>query len=66
MMEYIISALKGKFIRFFKKEDGTWAAEKVIRIPPKKVEGWGLPDIEGELAINQISNHIITYSIFCA
>ena len=25
----------------------TWSAETVIRIPPKRVEGWALPDMPG-------------------
>jgi selenium-binding protein 1 len=29
------------------KEDGSWAAEKVITVPPKKVDGWALPDMPG-------------------
>ena len=28
-------------------QKGDWAAEKVITIPPKKVEGWALPDMPG-------------------
>lgn len=34
--------------RFYRKEDGTWAAHKVISIPPKKVEGWALPEMPGK------------------
>ncbi len=33
--------------RFFKTDEGTWAAEKVIDVPSKKVEGWILPDMPG-------------------
>lgn len=29
-------------------QKGDWAAEKVIRIPSKKVEGWALPEMPGE------------------
>ena len=28
-------------------QKGDWAAEKVITIPPKKVEGWALPHMPG-------------------
>ncbi|XP_077996711.1 methanethiol oxidase-like [Glandiceps talaboti] len=41
------AALASNIIRFFKTEDGTWAAEKVIDIPSKKVEGWALPEMPG-------------------
>lgn len=34
--------------RFYRKEDGTWAAHKVISIPPKKVEGWAMPEMPGK------------------
>lgn len=32
---------------FFLLQEGTWAAEKVIQIPNKKVEGWLLPEMPG-------------------
>jgi selenium-binding protein 1 len=35
------------YFRFFKKDDGTWDAEPVIKIPKKKVEGWIGPEIAG-------------------
>ena len=28
-------------------QGGDWAAEKVITVPAKKVEGWALPDMPG-------------------
>ena len=28
-------------------QKGDWAAEKVIAVPPKKVEGWALPHMPG-------------------
>ncbi|XP_035202382.1 uncharacterized protein LOC118178185 isoform X4 [Oxyura jamaicensis] len=34
--------------RFYRTERGDWAAEKVIQVPSKKVEGWLLPDMPGE------------------
>ena len=40
-------ALNAKLFRFFRKDDGSWDAEKVVDIPPKKVEGWALPDMPG-------------------
>lgn len=33
--------------RFYRKEDGTWATQKVIDITPKKVEGWVADEIQG-------------------
>lgn len=32
-------------------QKGDWAAEKVIRVPSKKVEGWMLPEIPGEATV---------------
>lgn len=28
-------------------QDGTWSAQKVIQVPPKKVKGWMLPEMPG-------------------
>ena len=28
-------------------QKGDWAAEKVVAVPPKKVEGWALPEMPG-------------------
>jgi methanethiol oxidase len=33
--------------RFYRKEDGQWAAEKVIDVPSWNVEGWALPQMPG-------------------
>lgn len=44
---YVGCALNAKVFRFFKTASGDWSAEKVIDIPPKKVEGWILPDMPG-------------------
>jgi hypothetical protein len=33
--------------RFFRQDDGTWGTELVIDIPAKKVEGWMLPEMNG-------------------
>ncbi|XP_075464167.1 methanethiol oxidase [Ascaphus truei] len=40
-------ALSSSVFRFYKTQDATWAAEKVIQVPSKKVEGWALPDMPG-------------------
>lgn len=32
-------------------QDGLWAAEKVIQVQPKKVSGWALPDMPGEVML---------------
>ncbi|KAK1895716.1 Methanethiol oxidase [Dissostichus eleginoides] len=37
---YVGCALKGSVFRFYKTPKGDWAAEKVISVPSKKVEGW--------------------------
>jgi len=40
---YVGCALSSSVIRFFRKPNGFWDWEKVIQVPPKKVEGWALP-----------------------
>jgi len=40
---FVGSALYGNIYRFFKTTKGDWAAEKVVDIPAKTVEGWALP-----------------------
>ncbi|XP_033933256.1 methanethiol oxidase [Pseudochaenichthys georgianus] len=42
---YVGCALKGSVFRFYKTPKGDWAAEKVISVPSKKVEGWVLPEM---------------------
>ncbi|XP_053330758.1 methanethiol oxidase isoform X2 [Spea bombifrons] len=44
---FVGCALGSSVFRFYKKQDGTWAADKVIQVPSKKVEGWALPDMPG-------------------
>ena len=44
---FVGSALFAKMFRFYKTDKGDWAAEKVIDIPNKKVEGWILPEMPG-------------------
>uniref|UniRef100_A0A0B8RQ82 Methanethiol oxidase n=1 Tax=Philothamnus irregularis TaxID=1899461 RepID=A0A0B8RQ82_9SAUR len=44
---YIGCALSSAVHRFYKTPEGTWAEEKVIQIPNKKVEGWLLPEMPG-------------------
>ncbi|XP_056407514.1 methanethiol oxidase-like isoform X2 [Hyla sarda] len=39
--------LSSSVFRFFKTKDGKWAAEKVIQVPAKKVQGWALPEMPG-------------------
>lgn len=43
---FVGCALSSNVFRFYKKGE-TWAAEKVIDVPSKKVEGWALPDMPG-------------------
>ncbi|CAB1334712.1 unnamed protein product [Coregonus sp. 'balchen'] len=40
---YVGCALQGTVFRFYRTPKGDWAAEKVIQVPSKKVEGWALP-----------------------
>ena len=42
---FVGSALNANIYRFYKTNQGDWAADKVIDIPAKKVEGWALPDM---------------------
>lgn len=44
---FVGCALSSTVIRFYKTQRGDWAAEKVIEIPAKKVEGWALPEMPG-------------------
>uniref|UniRef100_V5I9B5 Selenium-binding protein 1 n=1 Tax=Anoplophora glabripennis TaxID=217634 RepID=V5I9B5_ANOGL len=37
---YVGCSVNANVFRFYLKPDGTWAADKVIDIPPKKVSGW--------------------------
>ncbi|XP_029436590.1 methanethiol oxidase isoform X1 [Rhinatrema bivittatum] len=42
---FVGCALSGSIFRFYKTPEGKWAAEKVIQVPSKKVEGWLLPEM---------------------
>ncbi|KAM9806733.1 methanethiol oxidase [Syngnathus typhle] len=44
---FVGCALRGNVFRFYREPTGKWAAEKVIGVPSKKVEGWILPDMPG-------------------
>ncbi|XP_037083756.1 methanethiol oxidase-like [Pollicipes pollicipes] len=44
---FVGCALNAAVYRFYLEPSGNWAAEKVITIPPKKVEGWILEDMPG-------------------
>jgi hypothetical protein len=44
---YVGCAMHSTVYKFQKKEDGTWTANKVIKVPPKKVEGWITPHMSG-------------------
>ncbi|KAM6365383.1 methanethiol oxidase isoform 1-T1 [Pluvialis apricaria] len=45
---YVGCTISSAIHRFYKTERGDWAAEKVIQVPSKKVEGWLLPDMPGQ------------------
>jgi len=44
---FVGSALFSNMFRIYKTEKGDWAAEKVIDIPAKKVDGWIMPEMPG-------------------
>uniref|UniRef100_A0A1B6IVT8 Methanethiol oxidase n=1 Tax=Homalodisca liturata TaxID=320908 RepID=A0A1B6IVT8_9HEMI len=44
---FVGCAVTSNIFRFYRTDDGTWAVEKVIVIPPKKVKGWALPEMQG-------------------
>ncbi|KAG9467288.1 hypothetical protein GDO78_015231 [Eleutherodactylus coqui] len=44
---FVGCALSSSIFRFFKTKDEKWAAEKVIQVPAKKVQGWALPEMPG-------------------
>jgi len=44
---FVGCALFANMFRIFKTDQGDWAAEKVIDVPSKKVEGWVLPEMPG-------------------
>jgi selenium-binding protein 1 len=42
---YVTCALSSTIFHFFKTPAGKWTANKVVEIPPKKVENWALPSM---------------------
>nr|XP_006003361.1 PREDICTED: selenium-binding protein 1 [Latimeria chalumnae] len=44
---FVGCALNSSVFRFYKTKKGDWAAEKVIQVPSKKVQGWALPTMPG-------------------
>merc|ERR1712087_356385 len=42
---FVGCALNANVYRFYKTSLGDWAAEKVIDVPTKEVEGWILPEM---------------------
>jgi len=44
---FVGCALYANVFRFYKTDKGDWAAEKVIDIPNKTVDGWILPEMPG-------------------
>ena len=46
---FVGCAVNSTVYRFYKKPDGTWTADKVIKIPVKKVEGFLFPQMSGTL-----------------
>ncbi|KAJ8683288.1 hypothetical protein QAD02_019080 [Eretmocerus hayati] len=44
---YVGCAVNSTVYRFYKKQNGSWTADQVIKVPPKKVEGFVSPYING-------------------
>ncbi|XP_072020984.1 methanethiol oxidase-like [Amphiura filiformis] len=44
---FVGCALSSNIFRFYRETNGQWAAEKVIDVNSKKVEGWALPEMPG-------------------
>jgi len=44
---FVGCALNSNIYRFYRSDDGSWKADKVISTPNKKVEGWVLPEMPG-------------------
>ncbi|KAM6331195.1 LOW QUALITY PROTEIN: methanethiol oxidase-like [Alca torda] len=57
---FVGCALSGAVHRFYKTEKGDWAAEKVIEVPSKKVQGF-LPDMPGLITDILISDDRFLY-----
>ncbi|KAM9294669.1 methanethiol oxidase-like [Gastrophryne carolinensis] len=43
----VCCAFSSSILCIYKSQGGKWAAEKVIQVPAKKVEGWVLPEMPG-------------------
>ncbi|XP_071574015.1 methanethiol oxidase-like isoform X1 [Temnothorax nylanderi] len=44
---FVGCAVTSNVYRFYKAEDNSWKVEKVIQVPPKRVEGWIAPLMSG-------------------
>ncbi|XP_043694857.1 selenium-binding protein 1-like [Telopea speciosissima] len=44
---FVVCALSGNVVRFFKKADGSWDHEVAITVEPIKVKNWVLPEMPG-------------------
>ncbi|XP_077158925.1 methanethiol oxidase-like [Paroedura picta] len=42
---FVVCILECSVHHFYKTEDGSWTAEKVIQFPNKKVSGWNFPEM---------------------
>ncbi|XP_039219476.1 methanethiol oxidase-like isoform X2 [Crotalus tigris] len=52
---FVGCALEGALHHIFRKQDGSWATEKVIQIPKKVVTGWYQPEMTSFLTATVIS-----------
>ncbi|XP_044131996.1 methanethiol oxidase [Bufo gargarizans] len=61
---FVGCALSSSVFRFYKAEDGKWAAEKVIKVPAKKVQGWALPEMPGLITdiLISLDDHFLYFS----
>jgi selenium-binding protein 1 len=44
---FVGCAVASNIYRFYKAENNSWKAEKVLQVSPKKVEGWIMPQMPG-------------------
>jgi len=61
--EFVGCAVTSNVYRFYKGEDNLWKVEKVIQVPPKRVEGWIMPLMSG--ITNRFSSKFSTRSAIC-
>ncbi|NWI13245.1 SBP1A oxidase, partial [Crypturellus soui] len=58
---YVGCTISSAIHRFYKTQGGHWAAEKVIQVPSKKVEGWILPEMPGQCMPAAPTAHVLLF-----